>query len=135
MREVRTCDCVFAECSRSLQVQRPHAVYELPRGKGFTMSAFLMVLLKCPSMHVTWMHLGNHRSGCRRCATTPFISFGSLLYGQVLCGGSRKEKMMAIFNLFHRSEGVGITVRDIATFTTSAFRVMYKLQPSLEGEV
>lgn len=43
--------------------------------------------------------------------------------------------MMAIFNLFHRSEGGGITVRDIATFTTSAFRVMYKLQPSLEGEV
>lgn len=43
--------------------------------------------------------------------------------------------MMAIFDLFHRSEGGGITVRDIATFTTSAFRVMYKLQPSLEGEV
>lgn len=62
-------------------------------------------------------------------------SFGLLLHWQVLCGGTREEKMMAIFNLFHRSEGGGITVRDIATYTTSAFRVMYKLQPSLEGEV
>lgn len=54
---------------------------------------------------------------------------------QVLCGGTREEKMLSIFNLFHHGERGGITVGDIATYTTSAFRAMYKLQPSLEGEV
>lgn len=54
---------------------------------------------------------------------------------QVLCGGTREEKMQPIFNLFHNGERGGITVRDIATYTTSAFRAMFKLQPSLEGEV
>lgn len=43
--------------------------------------------------------------------------------------------MRPIFNLFNRGERGGITVRDIATYTTSTFRAMYKLQPSLEGEV
>lgn len=43
--------------------------------------------------------------------------------------------MLAIFDLFHRGERGGITVCDVATYTTSAFRAMYKLQPSLEGEV
>lgn len=43
--------------------------------------------------------------------------------------------MQPIFNMFHHGERSGITVRDIATYTTSAFRAMYKLQPSLEGEV
>ena len=43
--------------------------------------------------------------------------------------------MQPIFNLFHHGERGGMTVRDIATYTTSAFRAMYKLQPSLEGEV
>ena len=55
--------------------------------------------------------------------------------GQVLCGGTREEKVQPIFNLFHRGERGGITVRDVATYTTSAFRAMYKLQPSLEEEV
>ncbi|CAN0355523.1 unnamed protein product, partial [Ectocarpus sp. 13 AM-2016] len=54
---------------------------------------------------------------------------------QVLCGDTRQEKMRAIFNLFLGGEECGITARDIATYTTSAFRAMYKLQPSLEGEV
>lgn len=43
--------------------------------------------------------------------------------------------MLSIFNLFRRGEGGGISVRDVATYTTSVFRAMYKLQPSLEGEV
>lgn len=43
--------------------------------------------------------------------------------------------MLAIFNLFHPGQGGKITVQDIATYTTSAFRVMFKLQPSLETEV
>lgn len=43
--------------------------------------------------------------------------------------------MRAIFNLFLGDEECGITARDIATYTTFAFRAMYKLQPSLEGEV
>ncbi|CAM9111919.1 unnamed protein product [Ectocarpus fasciculatus] len=53
----------------------------------------------------------------------------------VLCGDTRQEKMRAIFNLFLGGEESGITARDIATYTTSAFRAMYKLQPSLKGEV
>lgn len=54
---------------------------------------------------------------------------------QVLCGGTREEKMLSIFNLFRRGEDGGISVRDVSTYTTSVFRAMYKLQPSLEGEV
>ncbi|CAM9311953.1 unnamed protein product, partial [Hapterophycus canaliculatus] len=53
----------------------------------------------------------------------------------VLCGGTREEKMLAIFNLFHPGQGGKITVQDIATYTTSVFRVMFKLQPNLETEV
>ncbi|CAM9990495.1 unnamed protein product [Scytosiphon promiscuus] len=53
----------------------------------------------------------------------------------VLCGGTREEKMLAVFNLFHPGPGGKITVQDIATYITSAFRVMFKLQPSLEAEV
>ncbi|CAM9950802.1 unnamed protein product, partial [Ectocarpus sp. 8 AP-2014] len=62
-----------------------------------------------------------------------FCEFASAL--SVLCGDTRQEKMRAIFNLFLGGEECGITARDIATYTTSAFRAMYKLQPSLEGEV
>ncbi|CAM9385209.1 unnamed protein product [Ectocarpus sp. 4 AP-2014] len=62
-----------------------------------------------------------------------FCEFASAL--SVLCGDTRQEKMRAIFNLFLGGEECGITSRDIATYTTSAFRAMYKLQPSLEGEV
>lgn len=54
---------------------------------------------------------------------------------QVLCGGTREEKVQPIFNLFLHGERGGITLRDIATYTTSAFRAMYTLQPSLEAEV
>eukprot|EP00903_Cladosiphon_okamuranus_P015661 g14463.t1 len=62
-----------------------------------------------------------------------FFEFASAL--SVLCGGSPEEKMQTIFNLFLHGEPGGMTVRDIATYTISAFRAMYKLQPSLEGEV
>eukprot|EP00752_Nemacystus_decipiens_P007742 g6921.t1 len=62
-----------------------------------------------------------------------FFEFTSAL--SVLCGGTREEKMHSIFNLFHHGERGWITTRDIATYTTSAFRAMYKLQPCLDGEV
>ncbi|CAB1112380.1 unnamed protein product [Ectocarpus sp. CCAP 1310/34] len=62
-----------------------------------------------------------------------FCEFASAL--SILCGDTRQEKMRAIFNLFLGGEECGITARDIATYTTSAFRAMYKLQPSLEEEV
>lgn len=54
---------------------------------------------------------------------------------QVLCGGTRDEKMRAIFGLFDRGGRGGITGSELAIYLTSAFRVMYKLQPGLEEEV
>lgn len=62
------------------------------------------------------------------CSTMPVA-------GQLLCGGTADEKIEAIFDLFDRGEGGGITRRDLATYISSTFRVMYKLQPGLEEEV
>lgn len=43
--------------------------------------------------------------------------------------------MRAIFGLFDRGDRGGITGSELAIYLTSAFRVMYKLQPGLEEEV
>lgn len=54
---------------------------------------------------------------------------------QVLCGGARDDKTRAIFGLFNGGGRGGITGSELAIYLTSAFRVMYKLQPGLEQEV
>lgn len=43
--------------------------------------------------------------------------------------------MATVFDLFRREEGGSVTVNDVRTYLTSAFRVMFKLQPGLEEHV
>lgn len=54
---------------------------------------------------------------------------------QVLCRGTPHEKVEAIFELFDKKEGGGITGHDAATYLISVFRVMYEVQPGLEAQV
>lgn len=53
---------------------------------------------------------------------------------KVLCGGTRDEKIRAIFDMFDPGEGRAITYKDLRTYFTSAFRVMYKLHEGLEDK-
>ncbi|CAM9219015.1 unnamed protein product [Laminaria digitata] len=62
--------------------------------------------------------------------TVGFCEFASGL--STLCGGARDENMATVFNSFRRGQGGNVTVNDVRTYLTSAFRVMFKLQPGLE---
>lgn len=43
--------------------------------------------------------------------------------------------MATVFDLFRRKERSSVTVNHVRTYLTSAFRVMFKLQPGLAEDV